>query len=63
MAYMDGPCKGCEDRCIEPNCHTTCQKYLDFLNRLKVVNQKESDEKKRFIPRSSTLKRYKGYME
>lgn len=21
-------CRGCQERTIEPNCHTTCEKYL-----------------------------------
>lgn len=21
-------CKGCQDRCAEPNCHMTCERYL-----------------------------------
>lgn len=27
---MDAPCKNCPDRCVEPNCHMTCEKYLEF---------------------------------
>lgn len=23
----DAPCKGCEDREVEPNCHTNCIAY------------------------------------
>lgn len=30
------PCKGCTaetGRCANPNCHQTCEKYIDFFNR------------------------------
>lgn len=27
---MNGPCYGCPDRCPEPNCHMTCDKYLAY---------------------------------
>lgn len=26
----NAPCKGCSDCAVEPNCHMSCQKYLDF---------------------------------
>lgn len=25
------PCKGCTERCAEPNCHTNCEKYRKFI--------------------------------
>lgn len=27
---MKSPCKGCEDRTVEPNCHMTCDRYLAY---------------------------------
>lgn len=27
------PCKGCTERCAEPNCHTTCQRYIDWKSK------------------------------
>lgn len=27
---MDAPCRDCPDRVVEPNCHMTCEKYLEF---------------------------------
>ena len=28
MNYLYTCCKNCPDRTIEPNCHTTCERYL-----------------------------------
>ena len=30
MSRPKGPCKDCEERVAEPNCHSTCEKYLIF---------------------------------
>lgn len=30
LTSRKAPCKGCTDRCAEPNCHTTCPRYLAF---------------------------------
>ena len=30
LTPYDAPCKGCRERCAEPNCHTTCPRYLAF---------------------------------
>ena len=35
---MDAPCKNCPDRCPEPNCHFTCEKYIAFSDRCKHIN-------------------------
>lgn len=32
-------CKGCKDRTVEPNCHMTCEKYLD---QIKLYEQKKA---------------------
>lgn len=37
------PCINCEDRTVEPNCHTDCFKYLQFKERRQVIK----DEKKK----------------
>ena len=26
------PCKGCTDRVVEPNCHTTCERYKEYTD-------------------------------
>lgn len=30
LTPYEAPCKGCTDRCAEPNCHTDCSRYLAF---------------------------------
>lgn len=35
----DAPCKGCTDRVIEPNCHSTCKKYLDYVEQDKKLKK------------------------
>lgn len=40
------PCKGCEERSIEPNCHTECRRYLLFewlIAKEKHEAEKEKD--------------------
>lgn len=32
------PCKGCKDRTIEPNCHMSCTKYIEFAEECKRAN-------------------------
>jgi hypothetical protein len=27
---MRPPCKGCEDRTADPNCHMTCKRYCEY---------------------------------
>lgn len=45
----DGVCKGCQDRCADPNCHTTCERFLleqEKRNKwLEEVNKKKGQEK------------------
>ena len=33
-------CKNCTDRTVQPNCHMTCQKYLDQSAKQREVNKK-----------------------
>lgn len=28
------PCKGCQDRTVEPNCHITCEEYIAYQLRV-----------------------------
>ena len=42
------PCKGCKDRCPEPNCHMTWKSYLEYLEENKkkketVAHNKNTD--------------------
>lgn len=48
MKQPTSPCLGCPDRCPEPNCHITCERYNHFLqlnNEYKdeVLKEKELD--------------------
>lgn len=49
MKGMRGICYQCKDRTIEPNCHTTCKKYLEAVEEFKNYkatvkkNRKEDD--------------------
>lgn len=37
------PCKNCERRIANPNCHATCQEYKDFVtSRKEYLDQKKS---------------------
>lgn len=33
-------CKGCTDRTIEPNCHMTCERYLNDVEENRKMKQK-----------------------
>jgi len=35
------PCKDCKERTVEPNCHTTCDKYKQFCERQEKVKEAE----------------------
>lgn len=47
---MTAPCKNCPDRTIEPNCHTTCKKYLEWRKAVDETRQKEIAYKQIFTP-------------
>lgn len=32
---VNAPCKNCKDRTIEPNCHMSCVKYIEFTEENK----------------------------
>ena len=38
------PCKDCPDRSIEPNCHTTCEKYLAQVKEYEIIKNEKSKE-------------------
>lgn len=52
MNNMESPCKNCTDRCVGYdyktnkiiNCHTTCQKYLIYRNKLDIEMEKRKTE-------------------
>ena len=41
MTKPESPCLGCPDRCPEPNCHTTCEKYLAFDEECKALRKEK----------------------
>lgn len=38
-------CKGCEERTIEPNCHMTCERYLEALEEHHRIRDQKIREK------------------
>lgn len=32
---IKAPCKDCKERTVEPNCHMTCQRYLESVKEHK----------------------------
>ena len=44
------PCKGCQDRTVTPNCHSTCSRYLEYRAYQDKKNEalrKEREEEQR----------------
>ena len=41
MGLPLAPCKNCKERTIEPNCHTTCEKYLKYVDMCKEYKEQE----------------------
>lgn len=43
------PCKGCEDRVPYPNCHMTCERYIEWnkrhLEKKEAIRKKELEER------------------
>lgn len=48
---MRPPCKGCPDRCAEPNCHMNCPHgYLEFrAERDALMNEKRENRHMRAV--------------
>ena len=45
------PCKGCCDRTVTPNCHSTCAKYIayrKYQDEKNLALKKEREEEQRF---------------
>lgn len=38
-------CKDCEERTVEPNCHTTCGLYLEAVEKRQAVTRAATVEK------------------
>lgn len=41
-------CRGCADRCAEPNCHITCERYIEACKRL------DEERKARYLANEPT---------
>lgn len=43
------PCKGCEDRVPYPNCHSTCERFIEWnkrhIEKKDAIRKKESEER------------------
>ena len=37
---MKTPCQNCKDRCPNPNCHMTCEKYLTWKKEEKIAKER-----------------------
>ena len=55
----NAPCKGCKDRTVEPNCHMTCDKYLEFVaGKHKEQNVRKQVETAYFLDASRKAKEH-----
>lgn len=45
MKIDNAPCRGCQDRVVEPNCHMTCERYLAFVEELERIKEEQKKEK------------------
>ena len=52
---MRAPCKDCPDRTVEPNCHTTCAKYLEYRAILDERNENKRLQKEISFMRSDAV--------
>lgn len=48
MGSNEAPCKGCKDRVPEPNCHITCEKYIEFDKKMKQQRYEKLERKKTY---------------
>lgn len=38
--YKQSPCtRDCADRCVEPNCHMTCELYLNWAESIRIKRE------------------------
>ena len=60
---MKGPCLNCTKRTIQPNCHSTCEAYLNYRKQLNEINEKRQSrvdlESEFYAIRKSKFKRLK----
>ena len=66
MNNMESPCKNCTDRFVKHdpatneilNCHTTCQKYLAYRNKLDIEMEKRKTD---LLSKINDFDNYKRY--
>lgn len=39
IRHPESPCLDCPDRCADPNCHMTCEKYIEFDKECERIRQ------------------------
>lgn len=45
--YKQSPCtRDCADRCIEPNCHMTCEAYLNWAESIRIKREAATEDAK-----------------
>ena len=57
---MISPCMNCADRVVEPNCHMSCAKYLQFSNKCNAANEARKqyyEDRKISVDRSLKIRR------
>ena len=57
---MNAPCKGCTARTVQPNCHTTCEKYLAFVagrEKIREIRRLDHDATTALILGAEKIKR------
>lgn len=45
---MKAPCKNCEWRIADPNCHDSCKEYRQFVEICELKKEKIKEEKNKF---------------
>lgn len=55
MIYSEGSCYNCQER--KQGCHSTCEKYSRFKQRLATIKENREEYKKRFAYTAKHQKR------
>lgn len=73
MTRLTAPCKGCEERSADPNCHIYCEKYVAYkkardqekaehiriAKQEQILNDIEKSRKRRFATGTFRVRRIK----
>lgn len=57
---MTAPCKGCTEHTVQPNCHTTCRRYLEYVaerERIREARRIDHDTTSALIRGAEKIKR------